>query len=115
MFHSVGFYSSKWAKAIQLAISIRRAIATFLGKKSFQRIYDLGVSCKADCREILVDYSPLFLVSVSFNAFLFVFLTFVTFKYTAHAYKKTSPLQYSLGVYNRCETSPLSALHFFGH
>lgn len=64
-------------------------------KKSFRRIYDLGVSCKADCREILVDYSPAFHVFLSLSdAFLSAFLTFVVLKRTA--YTGTSALFGSL-------------------
>lgn len=78
-------------------------------KKSFRRIYDLGVSCKADCREILVDYSPAFHVILSLSdAFLSAFLTFVM-----HCPYVRGRVP-SLGACSHCETSLLRALHFFG-
>lgn len=62
-------------------------------KKSFRCIYDLGVSCKADCREILVDYSPAVYVFLSLSdGFLSVFLTFVILKRTAYTYRDECPL-----------------------
>lgn len=62
-------------------------------KKCFRRIYDLGVNCKGDCREILVDYSPAFHVFLSLSdAFLSAFLTFVILKRTAYTYGDECPL-----------------------
>ena len=56
---------SKWNKLTQqFTINIQRSIAK-IQEKSFQHVHDLGVSCKADWKEI-----PLWMTSFLFCSFL---------------------------------------------
>ena len=74
VYHTVCRYSFQRGPA-HTAVCIRRPIATFL-EKSFQRIYDLGVSCQADWKEIPLDYTA---VSFSFSFSYLSLLLFVVF------------------------------------